>query len=84
MLLQKMTRIMEGNAFLEGSPFEKGSLNKEARKKELLKITMENQVTDSPSPPGNSMKEPREAEPIRCSEMGRGAVQEGSSYSIDC
>jgi len=38
-----MTNIMETNPN-GNTPFEKKSLNKEARKRELLKITMENQA----------------------------------------
>jgi hypothetical protein len=36
-----MTHIMESNPS-DARPFEKRSLNKDARKRELLKITMEN------------------------------------------
>jgi hypothetical protein len=43
MLLNKMTKIMEKTNGLFGN-IEKRSLNKENRKKELLRITMENQA----------------------------------------
>ena len=45
LLLDKMTRIMKhGSQSSASIPFEKKSLNKESRKRELLKITMENQA----------------------------------------
>lgn len=43
MLLNKMTKIMEKTNGLFGN-IEKRSLNKENRKRELLRITMENQA----------------------------------------
>jgi hypothetical protein len=43
-LLQKMKRIMEGGGYRTQTPFEKKSLNKEARKQKLIDITMANQA----------------------------------------
>ena len=42
-LLEKMTNIMQ-NRGAHSAPYQKKSLNREHRKRELLRITFENQV----------------------------------------
>ena len=56
LLLEKMSGIMQGKHGLdnicESAKYSK-SLNKPYRKKELLKITQENQVRQDPEDPGS-------------------------------